>query len=256
MEMGGVLYGGSDGIGGTPAAASSVERRSADRSEPETPPGFSQRSPQLHQGAPSGFGPLPRQQQQQQGWVSSGSAAPPLPAVAQEAAKPWRSPLQRPSPTVVRETPPEHDSPGAAARARLWQAAARSITPNLRPGSVGSSATPSSAPPTPETVPAAAAALPAAVAAPPQDAAGQITPGSQQWRALVPRLLSAGGGASWRVILGEGERLGPFTPKQMADWLLQGRAPPGAGRGAGPAGGDLLVCGIKDYSAQKLPGLR
>jgi len=91
-----------------------------------------------------------------------------------------------------------------------------------------------------------------------------ILPGTAEWKALVPRLLSAcGGAAKWRVALSDGTRIGPIPASEMGGWLLQGRVPgevvKGAGGAAGTkAGAELAVCAIapKDYSTQKLPGLR
>ncbi|WIA10102.1 hypothetical protein OEZ85_010309 [Tetradesmus obliquus] len=122
-----------------------------------------------------------------------------------------------------------------------------------------------------EVLPAAAAAAAAAAGGEAEvDAAAgsSLTPGSAAWAAALQALLSRQGcsgkaaDVKWRVIMPDGDRLGPFSAADMQAWLLQGRAPKGVSKQqASAAAADLAslqLCGIlsTDYSAQRLPGAK
>ncbi|WIA30175.1 hypothetical protein OEZ86_000267 [Tetradesmus obliquus] len=120
-----------------------------------------------------------------------------------------------------------------------------------------------------EVLPAAAAAAAAGGEAEVDAAAGSsLTPGSAAWAAALQALLSRQGcsgkaaDVKWRVIMPDGDRLGPFSAADMQAWLLQGRAPKGVSKQqASAAAADLAslqLCGIlsTDYSAQRLPGAK
>uniref|UniRef100_A0A383V3E9 CCHC-type domain-containing protein n=1 Tax=Tetradesmus obliquus TaxID=3088 RepID=A0A383V3E9_TETOB len=121
----------------------------------------------------------------------------------------------------------------------------------------------------PQAAAAAAAAPPAATATmQPLAAAEGLTPGSAAWAAALQALLSRQGCAGkaadvkWRVIMPDGDRLGPFSAADMQAWLLTGRAPKGLSKQQAAAVAEdpesLQLCGIlaSDYSAQRLPGAK
>jgi hypothetical protein len=73
--------------------------------------------------------------------------------------------------------------------------------------------------------------------------------------------LLGSGDVKWRAVMPSGDRLGPYTGKELLSWLAGGgSAPKGVCREdarevtADP--GTLKLCGIhaKDYNQQKLPG--
>lgn len=95
--------------------------------------------------------------------------------------------------------------------------------------------------------------------------AGGSRAGAGDQQAGLQQLLG-GQGLKWRAILPSGDRVGPFSGSELADWLGGGGA---RGRGRVPKGvgwedaqevssdpGSLKLCGIvtSDYNAQKLPG--
>jgi hypothetical protein len=113
---------------------------------------------------------------------------------------------------------------------------------------------------------AAAAPGPAAPATAPEvqapaAATSGLAPGSAAWDAALQKLLSRGGfagkeaGVMWRIIMPDGDRLGPFSSADMQAWLLHGRPPRGVTKHQVGAVVDdpasLALCGILscDYSA-------
>ncbi|KIY99906.1 hypothetical protein MNEG_8057 [Monoraphidium neglectum] len=126
------------------------------------------------------------------------------------------------------------------------------------------------APQAPPRAPPAAGPSPPLPADAAPAGAGGPEPGSEEWVAIVGRLVG-GGDLKWRAILPSGDRVGPFSVAQMTAWLLQGeppksmKAPAKGGGGSRHGSGDmrpdpdeLLVCGLlsSDYNAQRLPGLK
>jgi hypothetical protein len=112
------------------------------------------------------------------------------------------------------------------------------------------------------SIPSSAAAAAAAAAAGSARTPG-IAQGSTAWSSALQQLFSSPGSEKhkWRVILPNGDRVGPFSSGDMVGWLAgAGRAPKGVGgaeaRAVEADQGVLMVCGIVgyDYSAQKLPG--
>lgn len=103
---------------------------------------------------------------------------------------------------------------------------------------------------------------------PPAAAGEGLTPGSAAWAAALQALLSRQGcsgkaaDVKWRVIIPDGDRLGPFSAADMQAWLLQGRVPKGLSKQQAAAVAEdpasLQLCGIlaSDYSAQRLPGAK
>eukprot|EP00775_Hariotina_reticulata_P010914 gene10914-11069_t len=121
----------------------------------------------------------------------------------------------------------------------------------------------------PEPGPSSTAADSASASAvmPPAPGADRSPPGNLVWAAALHQLLSSssasGKDTKWRLILGSGDRVGPFTAQQLTSWMLQGKAAPkgiskeeAAEAAADPSG--LQVCGIvaSDYNVQRLPGAR
>jgi hypothetical protein len=110
--------------------------------------------------------------------------------------------------------------------------------------------------------PAAAAAAAAAAARAGSTGLGpHLTPGSAAWSAALQQLLSGGAEVKWRLILPEGDRIGPVSSSELQRWLLKGGPAPTAVGSAGARQvqgdqGSLQLCGIaaRDYNIQRLPG--
>ena len=119
------------------------------------------------------------------------------------------------------------------------------------------------------SLPAPAGASAAAAATPPAAAARAVstglcphlTPGSAAWSAALQQLLSGGAEVKWRLILPDGDRVGPVGTSELQRWLLKGGPAPTAVGSAGARQvhsdqGSLQLCGIaaRDYNIQRLPG--
>jgi hypothetical protein len=96
----------------------------------------------------------------------------------------------------------------------------------------------------------------------------EVSPGSDAWNNALAKLLSRQGFSAkdadvkWRVILGSGDRVGPFSSEQMTDWLLRAAPPKGINKQQASATAanvtSLQLCGIisADYNNQRLPGAK
>lgn len=129
-------------------------------------------------------------------------------------------------------------------------------------GGAGAASLPSANPRQPASSLSGSAVTRASAPSKPSGSAAGATAaaGSRGSSAGLQQLLG-GGDVKWRAVMPSGDRLGPYTGKELLSWLAGGgSAPKGVSRedarevAANP--GSLKLCGIdgKSYNQQKLPG--